>query len=312
MRFSITILGSRSAQPTINHYQSAQLLNVHEQLYLIDCGEGTQRQLMRYGAHPMQIGHVFISHLHGDHCYGLFPMISTMGLQGRRTPLHVYAPSPIAEIVNNHLHFFDSEIGFEVVCHEIDTTKHQLIFENKVMEVWSIPLRHRVPCSGFLFREKMPPLNIRKSALEQYPLGIAQMQAAKRGEDIQLEDGRVIANEELTYTPYAPRSYAYLSDTTYSAKAAGLAKGCNVMFHEATYADDMRKRAKQTGHSTTLQAAKAALVAEAEQLIIGHFSNRYDSPEVLRDEAATLFANTIAADEGVCINIPIKHNKYNL
>ncbi len=308
MRFEVTILGSRAAQPTVNHYQSAQVLNVHEQLYMIDCGEGAQRQLMQYGTHPMQIGHVFLSHLHGDHCYGLFPMISTMGLQGRRTPLHIYAPHPIEAIVENHFKFFDAEIGFDVVCHPIDTTKHRLIYENKVLEVWSVPLRHRVPCAGFHFREKRPALNVRKSAIEQYGLGIAQIVAAKRGEDITLEDGTTLANESLTYTPYEPRSYAYLSDTSYSAKAAHLVKGCDVLFHEATYADAERKRARQTGHSTTLQAAKAALEAEAKQLIIGHFSNRYDSAEMLQNEAQTLFGNTISATEGTRITIPIIRN----
>lgn len=308
MRFEITILGSRAAQPTIKHFQSAQVVNVHEQHYLLDCGEGTQRQMMKYGIHPMQINNVFLSHLHGDHCYGLFPMISTMGLQGRRTPLHVYAPNPIEEIVENHFKFFDSELGFEIVCHTVDTTKHRLIYENKVMEVWSIPLRHRVPCCGYLFREKEPALNIHKSVIERYGLSIAQIVSAKQGEDITMEDGTTIANEELTYRPYEPRSYAYLSDTSYSAKAAHLAKGCDVMFHEATYADAERKRARQTGHSTTLQAAKAAVEASASRLVIGHFSNRYDSTEALCEEAATLFPATTAANEGLKISIPLKPN----
>lgn len=311
MRFEITILGSRAAQPTVEHYQTAQVLNVHEQLYLLDCGEGAQRQIMRYGVHPMQINNVFLSHLHGDHCYGLFPMISTMGLQGRRTPLHIYAPAPIEAIVENHFKYFDAEIGYDVVCHTIDTTKHQLIYENKVLEVWSVPLRHRVACAGFLFREKQPPLNVRKSALDRYGLSIAQIVAAKQGEDITLEDGTTIANEEITYRPYEPRSYAYLSDTAYSAKAARLVKGCDVLFHEATYADADRKRARQTGHSTTLQAAKAAVEAGAKQLVIGHFSNRYDSTEMLQNEAATVFENTIAANEGTRITIPIIRNNEN-
>lgn len=310
MKFEVTILGSRAAKPDTKHYQTAHALNVCEQFYLIDCGEAVQIQLMRYGLHPMRINHVFVSHLHGDHFYGLFPMISTMGLMGRRTPLHVYGPHPLQEIIDMHFRYFDSQLGYEVICHEVDHTKHRLIYENKVLEVWSIPLRHRVPCTGYHFREKTPGLNLRPAALQRYELSIQQMVAAKRGEDITLEDGTTIPNAELTYTPYAARSYAYLSDTAYSAKAAHLVRGVDLMYHEATYADAERKQAKQRGHSTTLQAAKAALEAEAKQLIIGHFSSRYDeNTEVLRAEAATLFANTLAATEGLRVEIPIRKNQ---
>ena len=310
MRFEITILGSRAALPDVKHYQTAHALNVHEQFYLIDCGESTQTQLMRCGINPMRINHVFVSHLHGDHCYGLFPLISTLGLQGRQTPLYVYGPKPLREIIDMHLRYFDTQLGYPIVCTEIDHTQHQMVYENKVLEVWTIPLRHRVPCAGYLFREKTPGLNLRESALKRYNLSFAQMTAAKRGEDITLDDGQVGPNDELTYTPYSPRSYAYLSDTAYSAKAANLVHGVDVLYHEATFSDADRKRAQQTGHSTTLQAARAAVTAQAKRLVIGHFSNRYDDNiESLRAEAATVFEATTAATEGMRIDIPIIKNR---
>lgn len=309
MKFEVTILGSRAAMPDIKHNQTAHALNVHEQFYLIDCGEATQTQLMRYGIHPMRINHVFVSHLHGDHFYGLFPMISTMGLMGRKNPLHIYAPRPLQEIVDMHFRYFDAELGYEIVCHEFNHTQHQMVYENKVMEVWTVPLRHRVPCAGFHFREKTPQLNLRPQMIERYGLTIQQMVAAKQGKDIELESGEIIPNAQLTYIPYSPRSYAYLSDTTYSAKAVGLVRGVDLLYHEATYADADRKRARLTGHSTTLQAAKAAVESEAKQLIIGHFSGRYDdNTEMLREEAATLFPNTVAATEGLRVAIPISKN----
>ena len=306
MSFSVTILGSASAKPTFDRHHSAQVVNIHEQHYLVDAGEGVQQQLIRYGINPLKIREVFISHLHGDHIYGLFPFISTLGLYGRRTPLKVYAPAPFGEMLEAHLRFFDTQLPYEVVWVEVDTTKHQLLMENRTIEVWSIPLRHRVPCAGFLFREKEPPLNIEKYKIEKYGLSIAQITAAKRGEDVVLESGEVIPNAELTYRPYAPRSYAYLSDTNFSAKAASLCRGVSLMYHETTYAAIEQRTAKDRGHATTLDAAKAALQAEAGQLLIGHFSSRYKELEPLVEEARTRFPQTEAALEGKTFTIEKK------
>lgn len=306
MTFKITVLGTGSARPTIERHHSAHALNVHEQFYLIDCGEGTQTRLLECGINPLKLNAAFITHLHGDHVYGLLPLISSMGLMGRRTPFHVYAPSPMDEVMKNHYKYFDTNLPFEVVYHEIDTTKHTMVYENSVMEVWSIPLRHRLPTSGYLFREKTPALNVRKEAIEKYKLGIAQITAAKRGEDIFDADGQLLAhNEELTYMPYSPRSYAYCSDTLYSARAAGLVKGVNILYHEATFGEDNKAMAKETGHSTALQAAKAAVKAEADKLLIGHFSSRYKDVSVLVEEAQAIFPATEAAEELHTYEIPV-------
>lgn len=306
MTFKITVLGTGSARPTIERHHSAHALNVHEQFYLIDCGEGTQTRLLECGINPLKLNAAFITHLHGDHVYGLLPLISSMGLMGRRTPFHVYAPSPMGEVMKDHYKYFDTNLPFEVVYHEIDTTKHKMVYENSVMEVWSIPLRHRLPTSGYLFREKTPALNVRKEAIEKYGLGIAQITAAKRGEDVFDADGQLIArNEELTYTPYSTRSYAYCSDTLYSARAAGLVKGVDILYHEATFGEDNKAMAKETGHSTASQAAKAAVKAEAGKLLIGHFSSRYKDASVLVEEARAIFPATEAAEELHTYEIPV-------
>lgn len=298
MSFSVTILGNASAIPTASRHPSSQVVNLNEQYYLVDAGEGVQQQLIRRGINPLRLRSVFISHLHGDHCFGLFPLISTLGLYGKHTPLDVYAPAPMGEILESHLRYFDSELPFAVQWHEVRTTQHELLMENSTLEVWSIPLRHRVPTAGFLFREKQPGLNVDKWKIEKFRLSLAQIVAAKRGEDVELDSGEVISNDELTYTPYSARSYAYLSDTNYSAKAAGLVKGVDLLYHEATYAADMQNDAKQRGHSTTVDAAKVAKLAEARRLIIGHFSSRYKEHDMLVEECREIFPATDIAVEG--------------
>ncbi|MBE6181716.1 MAG: ribonuclease Z [Rikenellaceae bacterium] len=303
MSFRVTILGSASARPTGNRHPSAQVVNIHEQYYLVDAGEGTQQQLIRYGINPLKLQAVFISHLHGDHVFGLFPLISTLGLYGRRTPLAVYAPAPFGELLDHHLRYFDNDLPYQVEWHEVRTTEHSLLFENRTLEVWSVPLRHRVPCAGFLFREKQPPLNVDKFKITKYMLSIAQIAAAKRGEDLVLESGEVIPNAELTYRPYQPRSYAYLSDTNFSAKAATLCTGVDLMYHEATYAAKEQRDARDRGHSTTIDAAKAAIKAQAGRLVIGHYSSRYKDENLLVEEARTLFPETYPANEGTTFTI---------
>ena len=294
----VTVLGRASAKPTVTSHPSAQIVNVNEQYYLVDAGEGTQQQMFRRGINPLKLRAVFISHLHGDHVFGLFPMLSTMGLCGRQTPLKVFAPRPFGEMLDFHLKYFDENLPYQVEWVEVDTTKHSCIFENKSVEVWSVPLRHKIPCAGFHFKERSPELNVHKFKIEKYSLSIAQIVAAKRGEDITLEDGTVIENSELTYLPFTPKSYAYLSDTSRSAVAARRIKGVDLLYHEATYTKEFARDAKERGHSTAADAAQIAQAAEAERLIIGHFSSRYKSAEVLLDEAKAVFENTQLAEEG--------------
>lgn len=294
----VTVLGRASAKPTVKSHPSAQVVNVNEQYYLVDAGEGVQQQMFRMGINPLKLRAVFISHLHGDHVFGLFPMLSTMGLCGRQTPLKVYAPRPFGEILEYHRRYFDTQLPYGVEWVEVDTTSHQIIFENKTLEVWSVPLRHRVPCSGYHFKEKRPELNVDKFKITKYNLTIAQIVAAKRGEDITLEDGTVVENSELTYLPFEPRSYAYLSDTSRSAVAAERVKGVNLLYHEATYTREFARDAKERGHSTAADAAQMAVVAGAERLLLGHFSSRYKSPEVLLEEAKEIFDNVALAEEG--------------
>ena len=302
MGFSVTILGNSSAKPTPHAHPSSQVVNLNEQYYLVDAGEGVQQQLIRRGINPLRLRAVFISHLHGDHCFGLFPLIATLGLEGKRTPLDIYAPAPMGEILEYHRRYFWDDLPYEVKWHEVRTTEHAIIMQNNTLEVWSIPLRHRVPTAGYLFKEKQPERNVDKFKITKHGLSIAQIVAAKRGEDITLEDGEVLKNEDITYIPYMARSYAYLSDTAYSAKAAERVQGVDLLYHETTYSTREAMFAKGRGHSTTVEAAKVALKAEAKRLIIGHFSSRYKDLDVLCAECREIFPNTDIAAEGMTFN----------
>ncbi len=298
MSFSVTILGSSSAKPTANRHHSSQVVNICEQYYLIDAGEGCQQQMFRYGINPLKLKGIFISHLHGDHIYGLFPLISTLGLYGRKTPLTIYAPAPFGDLLKVNMQIFGAGLSYEVKWEQVDTKKHKLLFSNRTIEVWSIPLIHRAPCSGYLFKERDPELNINKFKIIKHNLTIAQITAAKRGEDVELETGEIIPNKELTYTPYRGRGYAYLSDTSFSESAAELCRGVDLLYHEATYSCEEHHSAQPRGHSTTHEAARAAVIAQARELVIGHFSTRYKELDNLLIEARELFPNTKLAIEG--------------
>lgn len=298
MSFSITILGSSSAKPTVGRHHSSQIVNLSEQYYLVDAGEGCQQQMFRYGINILKIRAIFISHLHGDHLFGLFPLLSTLGLYGRKTVLTIYAPAPFGEMLNHHLKYFDANLSYPVEWVEVDTYRHQKIFENRTLEVWSVPLRHRVPTSGYLFREKDPPLNVEKFKIAKYSLSIAQITAAKRGEDVTLESGEVVANSEITYTPYKGRSYAYLSDTSYFASESKMCSGVDLIYHEATYGNEEAKIAKQRGHATAGEAAIVARDAGAKGLILGHFSTRYKDLSPLLEQARAIFPATEIGEEG--------------
>lgn len=308
MPLSVTILGNASAKPTAGAHPSAQVVNISEQLFLMDAGEGVQRQMFRHGISPMKLRAVFISHLHGDHVYGLFPLLSTLGLYGRRTPLRIYAPRPFGEMLEAHLRLFDSDLPYTPEWVEVDTTKHRIVFENDTTEVWSLPLRHRVPTAGYLFRQKQPALNVRKFCIGRYGLSVAQIVAAKRGEDITLDTGERLANADITYRPYEPASYAYCSDTNYSARLARMVEGVDLLYHEATYAADERRTARERGHSTTADAATVAAKASAGRLLIGHFSSRYRDLQPLLDQARAVFPATDIAREGATFTVEPKPN----
>jgi len=297
MSIKITILGNASAKPTAHAHPSSQVVNVNEQYFLVDAGEGTQRQMSRLGISPLKLRAIFISHLHGDHLYGLFPLLSTLGLYGRRTPLRIYAPRPFGEMLEGFMRLFEQDLPYTPEWVEVDTTKHQMIFSNDTTEVWSLPLRHRVLTAGYLFRQKEPQLNVDKFAIERYSLSVQQIVAAKRGEDITLDSGEVIPNERLTYLPYPAKAYAYCSDTNYSARLAKMVEGVDLLYHETTYAAAEKKLAKERGHSSTVDAAKVAKMANAERLLIGHFSSRYKDLEALCEECREIFPLTEIARE---------------
>lgn len=310
MSIAVTILGNASAKPTASAHPSAQAVNINEQLFLVDAGEGVQRRMFRYGISPLRLRAVFISHLHGDHLFGLFPLLSTLGLYGRRTPLRIYAPRPFGDMLEAHLRFFDRDLPYTPEWVEVDTTANRIVFENDTIEVWSLPLRHRVPTAGYLFRQKQPPLNIRKSCIERYGLSIAQIAAAKRGEDIALGSGETLRNADITYRPYEPAAYAYCSDTNYSARLARMVEGVDLLYHEATYAAAEKRIARERGHATTAEAAKVAEKAAAKRLIIGHFSSRYKDLQPLVEEARAIFPATDIAREGETFTIePLRHDK---
>ena len=309
MSIAVTILGNSSAKPTATGHPSAQVVNVNEQYFLVDAGEGVQRQMARRGISALKLRAVFISHLHGDHMYGLFPLLSTLGLYGRRTPLRIYAPRPFGEMLECFLRLCETNLPYTPEWVEVDTTKHQIIFENDSTEVWSLPLRHRIPTAGYLFRQKEPALNVKKYAIERYGLTVGQIVQAKRGEDVVLESGEVLSNDAITYRPYGALSYAYCSDTNYSARLARMVEGVDVLYHEATYAADMRKTAKERGHSTTEDAAKVAKMAGAGRLLIGHFSSRYKDLSLLLGEAREVFPATDIAAEGETFLIEPKPHK---
>lgn len=301
--FKVHILGCGSALPTLQHNASSQIVELREKLFMIDCGEGTQIQLRRSRIHFSKIIAVFISHLHGDHCFGLPGMISTFGMTGRTAPLHIYAPAAFEPILDQTLSFFCQGLEFKVVFHAVDTTQNKVVYEDRSLTVETIPLQHRIDCCGYLFREKPILPHIRRDMIDFYKIPISQINNIKAGADWVTAEGEVIANSRLT-TPAEPaRSYAYCSDTRYIKKLHELVKGVSTLYHESTYSAEDAERARLYWHSTSQDAAKVARDASVGKLLLGHFSARYNNESQLLDEAKAIFPNSYLTREGATFDI---------
>lgn len=298
-KFELDILGCGSATPTAKHNPSSQVLNIKEKLYMIDCGEGTQLQFRFNHLGFSKLDHIFISHLHGDHCFGLIGLISTLALLGRKNELCIYAPSGLEDILRPELNFFCKDNPFEIKINTIDTSISDIIYEDSRVTVKSIPLKHRIPCSGFLFCEKQKEAHLIPEMLDFYKVPIKQRPLIKQGADFITEEGKIIPNSNLTRPATAARSYAYCSDTAYDEKIIPIIEGVDLLYHEATFTDKDKLRAKETGHSTAKQAAQIAKAANVKKLMLGHFSARYSNNNILLEEAQQIFPNTVLANEGL-------------
>lgn len=299
----VTILGSSSALPTSERYPSAHVLNAHERFFLIDCGEGTQMQMRRNKIRFGKINHIFISHLHGDHVFGLYGLLSTFSLMGRKSPLHLFAPENFQGILKSHLNDFDIHLSYDIDFVPLSGKDPVQILNNKYLTVTSFPLKHRIPAFGFIFREKLSDRNIKKECIAKFQIPVVRIPAIKKGEDFVTSEGIIIKNDDITLPPPEPLSYAYCSDTKYFKKLSSYVKGVSLLYHEATFDRTKEDLAKVTGHSTTLDAAKTALEAEAGGLLIGHFSARYKNISYLVDEAKTIFPRTFAAIDGKSFDV---------
>ena len=301
--FRVHILGCGSALPTLRHFPSSQVVEVREKLFMVDCGEGAQMQLRRCHVRFTKIGHVFISHMHGDHCFGLIGMISTFGLLGRTATLHIHANELLGDMIKRQMDLFCHDLGYEVVFHPIDATRREVIYEDRSLTVETIPLVHRLPTCGFLFREKPLLPHIRREMIDFYGIPTSQIQNIKNGADWVMDDGTVIPNSQLVIPADEPRSYAYCSDTRYMPELHLQLKGVTTLYHESTYGEDNLQMAQKYNHSTARQAALVARDAEVGQLILGHYSSRYEDENVLLNEAREVFENVRLANELDVINV---------
>lgn len=303
MDFELNILGCGSAKPTTRHQPTSQILNVRGKFFMIDCGEGVQTQMQKMGLSMMNIGHIFISHNHGDHVFGLPGLIGTMDLLGRTSELHVHGPLQVGDFIGYLLKTFYTDIGYNVIFHPVDVHQHALVYEDRSITVHSIPLQHRLPTSGYLFREKPGLPHIRREMIDAFNIPISQINNIKAGASWTTEDGTIIPHERLTTPANPPRSYAYCSDTVYLPHLKDILNGVTLLYHEATYMHERAPRAEQTRHSTALQAAMQARDAKVEQLCIGHFSASLKDENALLSETQSVFPNTILANEGLVIRI---------
>lgn len=302
--FRIYILGCGSALPTLRHLPTSQVVECRGKLFMIDCGEGTQLQLRRMGLSFNKLGHIFITHIHGDHCFGLIGLISTFGLLGRTATLHVHAPAELQPMLQAQLDlFFNYDIGYQVLFHPVDTTSQTVVYEDRSLTVETLPLQHRMPCCGYIFREKPLLPHIRRDMIDMYGIPVSQIQNIKLGADYTLADGTVVANERLVMLGEKPRAYAFASDTRYMPRLHEMLKGISTLYHEATYADDKAENAEKYWHSTARQAAMVAREAGVGKLLLGHYSQRYADESVLLREAQEVFPETYLTNETDVIDV---------
>lgn len=302
-KFELHILGCGSALPTTRHFATSQVVNLRDKLFMIDCGEGAQMQLRKSRLKFSRLNHIFISHLHGDHCFGLMGLISTFGLLGRTAELHIHSPKGLEELLTPMLNFFCHTLAYKVIFHEFDTRQTSVVYEDRSMTVTTIPLQHRIPCCGFLFAEKARPNHIIRDMVDFYKVPVYELNRIKNGSDYVTPEGEVIANTRLTRPSDPPRKYAYCSDTIFRPEIVKQLSGVDLLFHEATFAESELARAKETYHTTAAQAARIALEAGVRQLVIGHFSARYEDESILLKEASAVFPNAILAKENLCISL---------
>lgn len=302
-KFELHILGCGSALPTTRHFPTSQIVNVRDKLFMIDCGEGAQLQFRKSRLKFSRLNRIFISHLHGDHCFGLLGLVSTLNLLGRTAELHIHSPQGLEALMTPMLDFFNRQMTYKVLFHEFDTKEEAVIYEDRSLTVTTIPLRHRMPCCGFLFAEKQRPNHILRDMIDFYQVPVYELNRIKNGADYVTPEGEVIANARLTRPSAPPRRYAYCSDTIFLPSIVEQIKGVDLLFHEATFADEDAPRAKETYHTTAAQAAEIARAAGVKNLLIGHFSARYEDESVLLKEASAVFPNTRLAKETLCISV---------
>lgn len=295
--FKVHILGCGSALPTLRHCASSQLVEVRDKVLMLDCAEGTQMQLRRCRIRFTKLSHVFITHLHGDHCFGLIGMISTFGLLGRTAKLYVHGPKPLGPELERQLKFFTHDLGFEVVFQPVDTKVRQVVYEDRSLTVESVPLEHRMPCCGYIIRERQPLPHIRRDMMDCYGIPVSQAGNIKNGADWETEDGEVIPNSRLVKPAEPARCYAYMSDTRYMPRLHEQLQGVTTLYHESTYGEDNLAHAEKYCHSTARQAATVAKDAGVGKLLLGHYSSRYEDERVLLEEAREVFENTFLTNE---------------
>jgi ribonuclease Z len=303
MNFSVTILGSNSATPIPGRHPTSQLINHQHRLFLCDCGEGTQMQLRKYNIRFGKINHIFISHLHGDHFYGLIGLVMTYHLFGREQPLHLYGPKGIEDIINIQLQASQTKLVYPLHFHVVNTEVSSLVHEDEYLEITTIPMKHRIPTCGYLFREKPRDRKMKPGIVNKLNIPVEQIPLIKKGKDYTDESGKFFANPQLTLDPLPPRSYAFCSDTIFQESLAEVVKDVDLLYHEASFLHDRVEMAREKFHSTTIEAATLALKANVKTLIIGHYSARYDDLQPLLNEARSIFKETFLSTEGAVFDV---------